>query len=141
LEKLQILAGREDSSSVAHTILQLRGLIGTLSLENINVAPHAEEIRALSGSDEPWRNLTRERVAHLSHTLAPLLRISVAGTYPELQFENQTEQLALAHLRADINEIEKLRERITENLSLLPTNIPEVRPHLEALGAAQSDAF
>jgi type I restriction enzyme R subunit len=96
LEKLQILAGREDSSSVAHTILQLRGLIGTLSLENINVAPHAEEIRALSGSDEPWRNLTSERVAHLSHTLAPLLRISVAGTYPELQFENQTEQLALA---------------------------------------------
>ena len=141
LEKLQILAGREDSSSVAHTTLQLRGFVGTLPLENINVAPHAEEIRALSGSDEPWRNLTDERVVYLSHTIAPLLRFSVAGTYPELQFENQTEQLALAHLRADASEIEKLRERITEHLSLLPTNIPEVRPHLEALAAAQSDAF
>lgn len=141
LEKLQILAGREDSSSVGHTTLQLRGLVGTLPLENINAAPHAEEIRALSGSDEPWRNLTDERVVYLSHTIAPLLRFSVAGTYPELQFENQTEQLALAHLRADASEIEKLRERITEHLSLLPTNIPEVRPHLEALAAAQSDAF
>jgi type I restriction enzyme R subunit len=141
LEKLQILAGRQDSSSIGHATLQLRGLVGTLPLDNINVAPHAEEIRALSGSDEPWRNLTDESVVYLSHTIAPLLRFSVAGTYPELQFENQTEQLALAHLRTDASEIAKLRERITEHLSLLPTNIPEVRPHLEALAAAQSDAF
>lgn len=140
LEKLQILAGRGDLPSVAHTIRQLRDLVGTLPLENINVAPHAEEIRGLSDSDA-WSNLTDERVTYLSHTMAPLLRFSVAGTYPELQFENQTEQLALAHLKADAGEIEKLRERITEHLALLPANIPEIRPHLEALAAAQIDAF
>ena len=128
LEKLQILAGRADVASAAHTIRQLRSLVGTLPPENINVAPHAEEIRTLSGSDEPWSNVSQERITHLSHTIAPLLRFSIVGTYPELQFENQTEQLALGHLRADAGEIEKLRERITENLALLPTNIPEIRP-------------
>lgn len=141
LEKLQILAGRGDIPSVADTIRQLRGLVSTLPLENINVAPHAEEIRRLAGSDAAWRDLTGENITHLSHTIAPLLRFAVAGSYPELQFENQTEQLALAHLRADAGEIETLRGRITEHLSLLPANIPEVRPHLEALAAARTDAF
>lgn len=141
LEKLQILLGREDSPSVAHTVRQLRDLVGTLPMENINVAPHAEEIRLLCNSDEPWIKLTDESTAHLSHTIAPLLRFSVAGTYPELQFENQTEQLALAHLRADAEEIERLRERLTEQLSLLPTNIPELHLHLEALAAALTNAY
>ena len=141
LEKLQILVGRAEALSVVHTIRQLRDLVGTLPLENINVSPHAEEVRNLANSDTPWSDLTEERVTHLSHTIAPLLRFSIAGTYPELQFENQTEQLALAHLRADAGEIEQLRERITEHLALLPANIPEIRPHLEALAATQTDAF
>lgn len=141
LEKLQILTGRSDGPSTAHTIRQLRDLVGTLPLENINVSPHAEEIRKLAESDTPWSSLTDEAVTHLSHTIAPLLRFSIAGTYPELQFENQTEQLALAQLKADTGEIEQLRARITEHLALLPTSIPEIRPHLEALAAAQSDAF
>jgi type I restriction enzyme R subunit len=98
-------------------------------------------IRRFSGSDAPWRCLSDENIAHLSHTIAPLLRFSVTGSYPELQFENQTEQLALAHLKADTKEIEKLRARVLEQLSLLPSNIPEIRIHLEALTAAQTDAF
>lgn len=142
LEKLQILAGRADQQpATAHAIGQLRALIGTLPLENIHVAPHAEEIRSLAASDAPWRDLTEERVAHLAHTLAPLLRFSVAGTYPELHFENQTEQLALAHLKADAAETARLRSCVTEQLALLPANLTEIRPHLEALAAAQTDAF
>ena len=141
LEKLQILLGRSDASSTAHAISQLRDLVGTLPMENINVAPHAEEIRLLSGSDDLWQHLTAESTNHLSRIIGPLLRFSSAGSYPELQFENQTEQLALAHLKADVEEIANLRERISEHLSLLPTNIPEVRPHLEVLAAIRTDAF
>jgi type I restriction enzyme R subunit len=141
LEKLQIVAGRDDPSSVGHTIGQLRKLVGTLPLLNINVSPHAEEIRLLAEGNGQWQNLTDERVTYLSHTIAPLLRFSVAGSYAELQFENQTEQLALAHLKADTGEIARLRERMIEQLLLLPTNIPEVKPHLEELASAQTDAF
>lgn len=141
LEKLQILTGRNEAESITHSIGQLRRLIGSLPVENVNVAPHADEVRQLSGSDQPWNDLSEERVAHLSHTIAPLLRFSIAGSYAELQFENLTEQLSLAHLRADAAEIEKLRAHITENLALLPTSIPEVRPHLSTLAAIQADAF
>jgi type I restriction enzyme R subunit len=141
LEKLQILLGRSETDDAAHAIGQLRRLVGTLPLENINVAPHAEEIRSLAGSEEPWKTLTEDRIHFLTHTIAPLLRFSVAGSYVELQFENQTEQLALARLRADNGEIQRLRERITENLALLPTNIPEVTKHLDALAEARSSTF
>jgi len=141
LEKLQILVGRDDSPSATYAVRQLRDLVGSLPQDNINIAPHGDEIRLLSDSDEPWSGLTDEKVAHLSHTIAPLLRFSMAGSYPVLQFENQTEQLTLAYLKADAGEIAKLRERITESLALLPANIPEVQPHLEALTAAQTDAF
>jgi len=141
LEKLQILVGRSEIPSVNHTIRQLRGLVGTLPLENINVSLYAEEIRLLTNSDESWLGLSDQSTTFLSHTIAPLLRFSMAGSYTELQFENQTEQAALAHLRADAGEVDKLRGRITEHLSLLPVNIPEVRPHLEALAAARTDAF
>ncbi len=141
LEKLQILAGRAETSDAGHAIGQLRQLVGTLPLENINVAPHAEEIRTLSAEVEPWRDLSKVHVTHLSHVIAPLLRFSISGSYVELQFENQTEQLVLAHLRADRGEVETLRQRICENLALLPTNIPEIAKHLEALTSAQTDAF
>lgn len=141
LEKLQILAGRTDHEPIHHAIQQLRYLVGTLPLENINVAPFADEIRLLAGSDQPWQSLTEESAKHLSHTIAPLLRFAMVGSYPELQFENLTEQLVLANLKADIEEIKKLRERIMENLLLLPTDIPEVRPHIEAITAAQTEVF
>ena len=141
LEKHQILAGRGDTTSATYTIRQLRDLTGTLPLENVNVAPHAEEIRRLCDSDAPWTALDDARAAHLSHTIAPLLRFSSAGSYVELQFENQTEQIALAHLRADAGEVQRLRGAITESLALLPVSIPELRPHLEALAAVQSHAF
>jgi type I restriction enzyme R subunit len=141
LEKLQILAGRAETENAAYTISQLRRLVGALPLENVNVAPYADEIRSLSASDEPWTAPTEDRAHHLSHTIAPLLRFAVVGSYVELQFENQTEQLALAHLRADAGEIQRLRERIVENLALLPTGIPEVRQHLDALAETRSEAF
>lgn len=141
LEKLQILSGRNAAADVEHAIGQLRTLVQALPLENINIAPHAEEIRTLTENDAPWTNMDETALHHLSRTIAPLLRFAVIGSYPELQFENLTEQLALAHLKADVDEMASLRKRITEHLSLLPKNFPEVQPHLGALTAALTDVF
>ena len=141
LEKLQILGGRNDTDSVTYTIHQLRNQVGTLPTEDINVAPFADEIRHMADADETWHSLADEQLTRISHSFASLLRFSQAGSYIELQFENQTEQLALACLKADTGEIEKLRGHITENLQLLPTNLPEVRPHLEELAALQTDIY
>jgi hypothetical protein len=51
-----------------HTIRQLPGLVGPLPLENINVAPHAEEIRLLCDSSEPWGSLSDETADYTPFT-------------------------------------------------------------------------
>jgi type I restriction enzyme R subunit len=141
LEKLQILRGRSESAPPDVTLAQLQTMLGSLPLVNINVAPHADEIRTFIRDAAAWMPLDDGKVRHLSQTIAPLLRFSLAGTFAELQFENLTEQLALAHLKADADEGNRLRERIEENLRLLPTDLPEVRPHREALAFALSAGF
>lgn len=141
LEKLQILRGQSESAPAETTLAQLREMLGSLPLVNINVAPHADEIRTLIRDSAAWLPLDDAKVRHLSQTLAPLLRFAITGTWAELQFENLTEQLALAHLKADADEIQRLREIIEENLRLLPTELPEVRIHREALAFALSAGF
>jgi type I restriction enzyme R subunit len=58
-----------------------------------------------------------------------------------LQFENLTEQLALAHLRADEAQTTTLQARVIEDLRRLPADLPEVRQHRKALIFALSEGF
>lgn len=141
LEKLQILMGRDNQTAANNTRASLQAMLGSLPLNNINVSPHADEIRLLTSDASAWSPLSEGIVSHLSQTLAPLMRFASTASWPELQFENLTEQLALSHLKSDVAESNRLRERIEENLRLLPADLPEVRPHHEALAFALSAGF
>ncbi|GDY15083.1 type I restriction-modification system restriction subunit [Planctomycetota bacterium] len=141
LERLQILLGRDEPDLRRRTIASLRQLCAALPLDNINVAPSAEALRPLIGSDEPWRTLAQSQVDHLSHDIAPLLRFADAGSYPQLQFENLTDQLALAHLRSQPDAIDDLREHIVEQVTLLPLTVPEVAAQAELIAATKRDDF
>jgi type I restriction enzyme, R subunit len=141
LEKLQILSGRGEQAAAEATRASLRAMFSALPLENINVAPHADELRMLIRDPSAWSTLDQEMVNHFSHALAPLLRFAVTPTWAELHFENLTEQLALAHLKGDQPELESIGTRIEESLRLLPTDLPEIRPHREALSFALSGGF
>jgi type I restriction enzyme R subunit len=48
LEKLQILSGRGEQAPTEATRASLQAMLGSLPLENINVAPHADELRMLT---------------------------------------------------------------------------------------------
>jgi type I restriction enzyme R subunit len=85
--------------------------------------------------------LDEARVRHLSVTVAPLLRFAGAEGWTVLQFENLTEQLALAQLKADTAELGRLRDPITENLKLLPDGLPEIRAVQGQLAFALSPGF
>lgn len=69
------------------------------------------------------------------------MRFSASAGYAELQFEIQTEQLALAYFKVETGEVSRLEKLIRENLKLLPVELPEVRGQLEALTFAQSTGF
>ena len=141
LEKLGILSGRSSPSAADEARGSLQAMLRAVPLESVNVAPLATEIRALIDDPGQWVPLEQGRVEYLSHQIAPLLRYADTGPWSELQFENLTEQLALAHLKADDDQVQVLRGRVVEVLGLLPKDLPEVRRHAKDLAFALSAGF
>ncbi|QDV21272.1 type I restriction enzyme EcoKI subunit R [Gimesia panareensis] len=141
LESLEILSGRNQKEDAAQELSSLQQMLGSLPLDNINISPHTDEIKQLISNSNEWLPMTEDKHKHLVLTIAPLLRFSTASGYVTLQFENLTQQLIVAHLKSDADEVERLRGRICENLSLLPRDIPEVRGILETLDEVQSGGY
>ena len=126
LEAFEILSGRNQLNESQSELESMQQMLGGLPLDNINIAPHADEIRLLTANSNAWRPIDEQKHLHLALTIAPLLRFSSAASYTTLQFVNITQQLIIAHLNSDLDEAEKLSDRVIENLSLLPRDIPEV---------------
>jgi type I restriction enzyme R subunit len=141
LQSMEILSGRDRTDETSQELSSLQKLLASLPLNNINIAPHADEIEQLVNSPAAWLPLNEDRHKHLVLTIAPLLRFATTSGYVTLQFENLTQQLILAHLKSDPDEVERLRGRVIENLSLLPRDIPEVRGVLATLDEVQSAAY
>jgi len=141
LEKMQILGGRSLSIEAAEVRGVLQEMLGSIAEGSVSVAPHLAELRQLRDDPAAWLPLDDTSAQRLGQVIAPLLRFSTLTGWPSLQFENLTEQLALAHLRADASEIARHREHIVENLRSLPTELPEVHVHLASLTFALSDGF
>ena len=141
LEKLGILAGRNLAEAATETRSVLQAMLETLPLDSMNVAPFADDIRGLIGEDGQWLPLDQARTERISQRIAPLLQYADTGPWDELQFENQTEQLALAHLKADKDTVDRLHAVIVEKLRLLPKDLPEIRQAREARAFALSPGF
>lgn len=141
LEAFEILTGRGETVAASEELSSLQAMLLDLPLSNVNVAPHAEEVRTLASSSDVWLPLTQDRQQHLRVAIAPLLRYSTASGYSALQFEKNTQELVIAHLSADEDEVARLGERILDSLSLLPRDIPEVRAVADVLNEVTSDDY
>jgi type I restriction enzyme R subunit len=132
LEKLALLRSQEQTEAIAATITQLQQMLAQLPTDNINVHPHLEELAELANAED-WKSLDEAKVEHLSKAIAPLLRFLPDITLPIMTFEVKTERLAVAYLAGQVDAIDKQRESITEDLKLLPTNLPDVKVQQEKL--------
>ncbi|MCC9630478.1 DEAD/DEAH box helicase family protein [Blastopirellula sp. JC732] len=141
LEALEILAGRDQMESANQELASLQAILRALPLDNINVAPHTDEIEQLIMSADGWLPMDEAKHQRLSLTIAPLLRFSTAFSYVMLQFERTTEKLIIAQLSSDEGEVARLSNRVREDLSLLPRDIPEVRAVLDVLDEVTADKY
>ena len=141
LEALEILSGRGQTEPANQELASLQAMLRTLPLDNINVAPHTDEIERLIATADGWLPMDEAKHQHLSLTIAPLLRFSTAFSYVMLQFERTTEQLIIAQLSSDEGEVARLGNRVREDLSLLPRDIPEVRAVLDVLDEVTADEY
>jgi len=140
LDKLVHLRGLGESEHAAQAADQLQAMLAAVPPDNVNVRAHLEELGALQ-SDAAWEGLDLAGAERLSQQIAPLLRFTPDVNLQVMTFEARTERLALAHLAGESGEIERLRDRVMEDLALLPLTLQAVQAESERLAWARSPGF
>lgn len=137
LRKLEILQARNKDDEVKEAIAQLQTMLAQIPTDNINVRVHIQELEMLR-SEETWH---AEQIKQTHQMIAPLLRFASDVNLQVMTFELHTEQLALAQMESRDNEIERRREQITNDLELLPEDLPQVSAVNTQLAFALSKGF
>ncbi len=140
LEKLGHLQGANQDEYAAQAVQQLQAMLNAIPGDNVNVRAHQEELQRLR-DPTAWQSLDLPQIEHLNTQIAPLLRFMPDVNLQVMTFEARCERLAVAHLAGQSEEIERLREKILEDLSLLPLTLQVVQAEAEKLAWAQSSGF
>jgi len=137
MEKLALLQQQNESTHVDETITQLQAMLTPLPRDNVNISSHIDELERLTDNDL-WKSKTLR--GFLNEIIAPLLRFTPDINHQIITFEILTEQLALSLLQGEQERITKVRKHIQQSLQL-PTGLPQVIEHKEALQFALTDGF
>lgn len=116
----------------------LQAMLAALPRQSAEVRSHVETLDQLA---QAWPDPDASTVEHLSHALAPLMRLVPGQSLEELQWRLWCERAALALLQGDVEQVERLKTRIQDALRRVPEAIPEVRAQREALAFALSPSF
>lgn len=122
LEKWHLLHAQQEDTHVA--IDELRAMLQALPRQSINVRPHWDELDTLA---QQWPTPSQSVMEHLSKAIAPLMRLAPLAGLDELQFCVWCERLAIAWLKGDSGEQNKVRERVQEAITSLADNVPDVQ--------------
>jgi type I restriction enzyme, R subunit len=106
------------------TIKELQAMLAGLPRQSVNVRPHLDVLDDLLAK---WPAPSQTVQAHLSTTIAPLMRLAPLASLEELQFRVWCERLTLAWLKTDATELTKTRTVIDTAIASLADNIPEVK--------------
>ncbi|MBJ9968633.1 type I restriction endonuclease subunit R [Burkholderia seminalis] len=117
---------------------RLQEMLAALPRQSVDVRPHVEELDRLA---EHWPQPQPAIIEHLSHALAPLMRLVPGISIDELQWRVWCERAAIAQLQGDSEQLVRLQTRIQDALRLLAEDIPEVRAQAQARAFALSLGF
>ncbi|KVC42482.1 restriction endonuclease subunit R [Burkholderia pseudomultivorans] len=120
------------------SVLRLQTMLAALPRQSIDVRPHVEELDRLA---QHWPEPQAAAIEHLSHALAPLLRLVPGQSIEELQWRSWCERAAIAYVQGNAEELARLQQRIQDALRQLAQDIPEVRAQAEPRAFALSSGF
>lgn len=136
LERWQLEHAQQRPAPV--TVARLQAMLAALPRQSIDLRPQVEALDRLALQ---WPQPSDAVIEHLSHALAPLLRLVPGQAIDELQWRIWCERAAIAHVQADAGELVRLRQRIEDALRSLASDIPEVHAQAESRAFALSPGF
>lgn len=129
----------EDESSDFHRIVRdVRADIARIPLESYSVRRNLKEVRE-AWQDDFWGYITESKLEFLRMKVAPLLRFVPFVRPAETFFTSKMERCGLAHLQH--KDLASHIQSIREDVSLLPTNIEEVKARQRHIDNVLSNDF
>jgi type I restriction enzyme R subunit len=117
-------AGGDGSNDFHRIVRDIRADIARIPLESFSVKKVFKEVRE-AWDDDFWHYITESKLEFLRMKVAPLLRFVPFVRPAETFFISKMERCGLAHLQH--KDLASHIQSIREDVSLLPTNIEEVK--------------
>lgn len=124
LSKLEVLLGEQQSDDFKLIVANLRADIALIPINSFTVKKSLKEAGE-AWDDEFWDYINKVKIEFLRLKVAPLLRFITGLNLAEALFTNKIERCGLKILTK--GEFNTLIESVKEDVSLLPTNLPQIK--------------
>jgi len=140
LIKLKIFKENKDVQKLEKSKADIINDIKTLPENSITIKENMRYIDK-SLSEGVWKYLDKKSLDFLEKTIAPLMRFKSDFNLYQAQFILKTENLSLALLRNDREEMKRLKESIIDDLKHLPINLSSVKNKEKIINQVLSEDF
>ena len=140
LDKIEEAQTQGKSEIVEKEIQKIRKQIGTLPQNSVVILDAKHELQRLE-DENFWTNLTSDKIEFLDAVVKPLLRTVSDVDFKAMRFEKDIVEVSLAHLVAEKEKFETLKESIVEEIGELPLSVNIVAREKELIQKAQSNHF
>jgi type I restriction enzyme, R subunit len=138
LSKLLLFLGDQNCSDAKRIIKDIRNNIASIPLQSYSVKKMYKEVKD-AWEEDFWTYITPNKIEFLKLKVAPLLRFVAGINNDELFFISKLEKCGLLHLQK--RDASAVIESIKEDISLLPTNLGQVKEHLTHINDILSNTF
>lgn len=140
LDKIEEAQAQGKAEIVEKEIQKIRKQIGTLPQNSVVILDAKHELQRLE-EENFWTNLTSEKTEFLDAVVKPLLRTVSDVDFKAMRFEKDIVEVSLAHLVAEKEKFETLKESIVEEIGELPLSVNIVAREKELIQKAQTNHF
>ncbi|MGD0145928.1 MAG: DEAD/DEAH box helicase family protein [Nitrososphaerales archaeon] len=140
LQQLRYFQRKHDEENVNQVKEKIAQDVDSLPMDTIAIKEHLRDVE-LAKSPKLWDRVGIDPLDFLKAKIAPLMRYRQGVESNEISFVSRCEQLGLAILNQDNDEISKLSESVGEALQSLPTTIADVKKKEPLLDNALSKSF
>lgn len=140
LQKIEEAQTQNRTDIVEKEIQKVKSQVSGLPKNSVVIMEAKHELQRLE-DENFWTNLTTDKIEFLDAVVKPLLRTVSDVDFKAMRFEKDIVEVSLAHLAAEKEKFETLKDSIIEEIGELPLSINIVAREQEFIRQAQSNHF
>jgi len=140
LQKIEEAQTQNRTDIVEKEIQKIKTQVSGLPKNSVVIMEAKHELQRLEDKNF-WTNLTTDKIDFLDAVVKPLLRTVSDVDFKAMRFEKDIVEVSLAHLAAEKEKFETLKDSIIEEIGELPLSINIVAKEQELIRQAQSNHF